>query len=95
MILPAFVLGVRPLAPGFRTFEVRPRPGGLAWAEGVVPTPHGLVRVSWKRRARGAFVCKLTVPEGTQARFVPDPLSARGRGRAALLPAGTHTVTRA
>ncbi|HUV38373.1 MAG TPA: alpha-L-rhamnosidase C-terminal domain-containing protein, partial [Planctomycetota bacterium] len=91
MILPAFVLGVRPLRPGFRLFEVRPRPGDLDRAEGVVPTPRGDVRVSWKRRARGGFTCTLTVPEGTRARFVADRLAGRPV-RDRMLPPGRHTI---
>jgi alpha-L-rhamnosidase len=88
MILPAYVLGVRPLTPGFRLFEVRPRPGDLAWAEGTVPTPHGEIRVSWKRRAKG-YACSVTVPEGTKARFVGDHLSRR---RTIVLKPGRHEI---
>jgi hypothetical protein len=89
MILPAFVLGVKPTSPGFRTFEVRPRTGDLAWAEGTVPTPRGDVRVSWKHRAKG-FACKVTVPEGATARFVADGL---GRRKSVTLKPGTHAFT--
>ena len=43
----AYVLGVRPISPGFETFTVEPMVGALPWAEGVVPTPKGLIRVKW------------------------------------------------
>ncbi len=45
--LSAGVLGVRPTAPGFKTFEVLPHPGDLKWAKGAYPTPEGEVEVSW------------------------------------------------
>jgi alpha-L-rhamnosidase len=43
------VLGVRPGAPGFTSVIVDPQLGGLEWAEGAVPTPHGLVTVRVER----------------------------------------------
>jgi hypothetical protein len=70
MILPAYVLGVKPVRPGFEQFEVRPRPGGLAWARGRVPTPRGIIEIDWKMRDRG-FVVRLTVPGGASARVCP------------------------
>ncbi|MGL5849323.1 MAG: hypothetical protein ACRCZD_00955, partial [Phycicoccus sp.] len=39
------VLGVTPAEPGYAVARVTPALGGLAWAEGVVPTPHGELRV--------------------------------------------------
>jgi hypothetical protein len=43
-----YVLGVQPTSPGFATFTVSPHPSGLTSASGVVPTPHGPIRVSWQ-----------------------------------------------
>jgi hypothetical protein len=60
--LTAFVLGVQPLTPGFGTFAVKPHPGGLQWARGVVPTPHGPIRVQW-RLVRGRPVVSVTAPK--------------------------------
>lgn len=39
------VLGVTPAEPGFAVADVSPALGGLAWAEGTVPTPHGMLSV--------------------------------------------------
>ncbi len=47
-VLPYFVeqvLGITPAAPGFGAVRVEPHIGGLAWAEGCIPTPHGLITV--------------------------------------------------
>ncbi|MHB1462156.1 MAG: family 78 glycoside hydrolase catalytic domain [Armatimonadota bacterium] len=46
--LPSMVLGVRPVAPGFKKAVVAPFPGDLQWAKGRVPTPYGQISVSWK-----------------------------------------------
>ena len=40
-----YYLGVRPTAPGYATFEVRPQLGGLTEIEGTVPFPGGTVTV--------------------------------------------------
>lgn len=47
--LPAEILGVKPLRPAFRLFEVCPTPADLKWARGRVPAPHGLIHVAWER----------------------------------------------
>ena len=43
-----YVLGVEPTKPGYAEYTVAPDLGGLEWAEGVVPTPHGPITVSVK-----------------------------------------------
>jgi alpha-L-rhamnosidase len=40
-----YVLGVSPAAPGYERARIAPRLGRLCWAEGSVPTPHGLITV--------------------------------------------------
>ena len=49
MDLPAQVLGIRPLSPAFARFEVAPEMFDLEWAKGTVPTPRGMIEVSWER----------------------------------------------
>lgn len=46
--LPSVTLGVRPAKPGFEEIEIKPVPGYMTAAEGVVITPKGEVQVSWK-----------------------------------------------
>ena len=78
----SYVLGVVPTEPGFRTFSVKPQTGGLAWAEGVVPTPYGDVILRWDRTSAG-LVVRLTVPQGAAANFAWGATSK-------TLVAGTH-----
>ncbi|MGC8782207.1 MAG: alpha-L-rhamnosidase N-terminal domain-containing protein, partial [Anaerolineae bacterium] len=40
-----YTLGVTPAEPGYTRARIAPRLGRLAWAEGKVPTPHGLIHV--------------------------------------------------
>jgi hypothetical protein len=50
-IIPRYVLGVRPLAPGFEKVLVQPRPGPLEHVEGIVPTPRGPIVVKFERKS--------------------------------------------
>lgn len=47
-LLPAYVLGIRPLEPGFRQFTVDPQPGKLRRLCGSVPTPYGPIRIDFQ-----------------------------------------------
>ena len=62
-LLPRFVLGVRPVAAGWEEIEVVPHPGNLQWAEGTIPTPHGDIKVSWKK-VSGKLKLSVKVPDG-------------------------------
>ncbi len=44
-ILPAVVLGVRPLKDGWKEFAVEPHLGSLKWASACVPTPAGNIEI--------------------------------------------------
>lgn len=82
-LLPAHILGVTPASPGYRTVTIRPALGDLAWAEGVVPTPQGDIRVSLK----GATSGEIELPVGITA-----TLRLPGR-KAASLGAGRHAFS--
>lgn len=75
-----YTLGVTPAEPGYTTARIAPRLGGLQWAEGKVPTPHGLISV---RAEPGKVIVDS-----------PVPLVVELPGQAAQsLPAGKHEVT--
>jgi hypothetical protein len=74
-----YTLGVTPAEPGYAVARVAPVLGDLAWVEGKVPTPHGLVTV----RAESD---RVQVDS-------PVPVIVEMPGRAPLhLPAGKHEV---
>lgn len=70
-IVPAltnYVLGVMPTGPGFITYSIKPMPGDVQWARGVVPTPKGPITVSWNNNKQfGLFYLSATGPAGAEA----------------------------
>ncbi|WP_353114854.1 alpha-L-rhamnosidase C-terminal domain-containing protein [Microbacterium sp.] len=81
-VLQRHVLGIRPLAPGFERVLLHPVAGDLRWAEGVVPTPLGPLRIGWKA-SRTDLEVTVDLPEGISAELVSGE----------LLPSGRHHVT--
>ena len=69
-----YVLGLRPVEPGYRRWTFDPHPGRLSFAEGMVPTPRGVIEVRWER-AGDVLKCRIKEP-GEEAREferkVPD-----------------------
>jgi hypothetical protein len=72
------LLGVRPVAPGFAEYEVRPQPGGLGRVAGTVWSPKGPVRVEVEGGTSG-FGLRWRSPRGAQAWLVV-PIGARVAG---------------
>ena len=64
-LLPRFVLGAQPAAPGWDTATIRPCTSGLRFARGKVPTPRGPIEVDWTNDS--TFQLSLTLPEGMSA----------------------------
>ena len=44
-----YYLGVKPTAPGYKQFEIRPKLGGIEWIEGKVPTPNGDISIKMNK----------------------------------------------
>ena len=66
-LLSRFVLGVRPLEPGYRRILIAPQPGELRWVTGTVPTVRGPVGVQVRTGPR--FRIETTIPADTTARI--------------------------
>lgn len=58
------VLGVQIVEAGYRTIRVVPHLGKLAWAEGTVPTPLGVVKVKHTQRPDGSIHTEIDAPKG-------------------------------
>ncbi|MGH3279285.1 MAG: alpha-L-rhamnosidase C-terminal domain-containing protein [Trebonia sp.] len=86
-IMVSEVLGVQPVAPGYRTFTVDPHPGSLRWAQGAVPTPYGPIAVRWERSGP-RFSVTVTVPPRATA-FISLP-----GGHLVTLPGGPSGTER-
>ncbi|BCM93309.1 hypothetical protein IAD21_05200 [Abditibacteriota bacterium] len=65
-IIARFLVGVRPLRPGYEQILIAPRPGTLQSFQAKVPTPHGPVTVNFDRQ--NGFQVTIEVPPGTSAR---------------------------
>jgi alpha-L-rhamnosidase len=66
-ILPRYVVGVRPLAPGFSQVLIEPHCGNLEWVEALVPTIRGPVRFRYDRNSDNRRY-RLQLPGNTSAR---------------------------
>ncbi|MCX6879802.1 MAG: hypothetical protein NTW21_39260 [Verrucomicrobia bacterium] len=62
-----YIAGIQPTSGGFATFDVRPATGGLAFAEGTVPTIKGPIATRWEKGAGGRFALSVSVPPNTRA----------------------------
>lgn len=54
-ILPAEVVGIKPVGKGFQEIVIEPQLADLEWAEAVVPSPRGDIAVSWKKGYSGSI----------------------------------------
>ncbi len=92
-IIPRYLLGVRPLEPGFARAHVQPQLGSLSRAIGTVPTIRGPVTVAATQGP--PFALAVALPAGMTARVVlpaPDPSAAalwNGKRAAPRFEAGT------
>jgi alpha-L-rhamnosidase len=65
------VLGLEPTGYGWKTFEVKPHPGDLKWANGRVSTVAGEITAAWDKFP-GRFDLRVTIPANTTATvFLP------------------------
>ncbi|PZG03004.1 hydrolase [Micromonospora deserti] len=69
-IVPRFVAGVRPLAPGAREVLVAPQPGPLDWLRAKVPTIRGPIEVALDRR--NGFRLVVDLPANVTGRIELD-----------------------
>jgi hypothetical protein len=75
-IIPRWLMGVRPLSPGFATFAVSPQLGTLAWAEVRIPTVRGAIEVRAQRDSMRGTI-RVSVPANAEA-FVRPLCTNRG-----------------
>ncbi|AHF92464.1 alpha-L-rhamnosidase [Opitutaceae bacterium TAV5] len=91
--LSAYVLGVQPAKPGYEVVRIAPQPGGLGRARGRVPTPRGVVEVSWQftgaeDRTGGSAGAAAKIRPGKRERFELRVTLPAGVPAEIELPAG-------
>jgi hypothetical protein len=70
-LLTSYVLGIRPGRPGFAEAIIDPRPGDLTSAKGEVSTPHGPIKVEWRRKG-DTIEAVVEAPKGIRL-LTPNP----------------------
>ncbi|PHR61529.1 MAG: hypothetical protein COA47_05710 [Robiginitomaculum sp.] len=83
------ILGVTPLTPGFKKFQLWVQPCDLQQAEGVVATVHGDIEIKWYREDADLALA-ITVPEGTTAHIKDPPGYYLSEGEEELAPGSHH-----
>jgi hypothetical protein len=68
-IIPRFVLGVRPLVPGFGKVLIQPQSGSLDYISGTVPTIRGPVSVTLETAEGGCCKMLVKIPADTTAKI--------------------------
>ncbi|MET7394912.1 alpha-L-rhamnosidase C-terminal domain-containing protein [Dactylosporangium sp. NPDC005572] len=85
------VLGPTAVNPGYTTWQVKPQPGSLTWAQGQVPTSRGPLIVRWARDTAGQFRLQVTAPTGSSGEVWVPLLTASATSTP---PAGATFVRR-
>jgi len=66
-IIPRWLMGVRPLTPGYQTFVIQPQLGTLSYASITVPTIRGTIGVNVQTNTSTDFSMSVTIPANTSA----------------------------
>jgi len=78
-IVPRYLLGVRPLEPGFGKALVRPMPGPLKRAKSTIPTIRGPIEVAVENSPGESFRLQVTLPVNMTAKVeLPLPSDEYG-----------------
>jgi alpha-L-rhamnosidase len=67
-IITRFLLGVRPIEPGFAKVLIQPQPGSLRRVSGTVPTIRGPVHISMENTPGGPCVLTIDIPTNMKAK---------------------------
>ncbi len=79
------VLGVTPAQAGFSSFHFQPHLGDLDWAEGSIPTPHGIIHVRLEKRASEPSIARLDFPAALTP-ILPESIAENWK----ILPTPIH-----
>ena len=84
--LGAYVLGIRPLEPGFKKILIQPRLCGLRWARGSVPSPFGKIEVSYEDKD-DCFDVFIDIPQESKAELIfPEDIKKRIKVNGQYIP---------
>ena len=81
-IIPRFLLGIQPIAPGWSRWRLLPSKALTFSADAVIPTPHGSICVNYDRLKH---IINVSVPKGTICEY-------RTKLQSLKLGAGRHVL---
>jgi hypothetical protein len=67
-IIPRYLMGVRPLEPGFGKVLIQPQPGSLKQASATIPTIRGAIKLSFKNTPSESFELSIDIPVNMTAK---------------------------
>jgi alpha-L-rhamnosidase len=75
-IIPRFLMGVRPIEPGYRRCIIEPQPGSLAHAILRHPTPLGPICIRYENREGMQRYLEIEIPDGMTADVILQVIEA-------------------
>ena len=63
------VLGVQPITPGWKEFQIKPNIGDLKWCKGLVPSIVGEISVSIKNKNEKGLQMNVLIPQNTVSKI--------------------------
>ncbi len=72
----AFIAGIKPGSPGFKTVLVQPDPGNLKYLDVKVPHPEGLIHLKMTLNKNNEYDVSVALPQGVNGEFLLE-----GQGR--------------
>lgn len=73
-IIPGYLWGIRPTAPGFARAEIKPQPGSLKYSAVEVPTIRGNIKAEYKSAGNAGKEYVIFIPANMECDFVlADP----------------------
>jgi len=75
-VVPEYLFGISPLAPGWSSILIDPQPGNLTSGSATMPTPRGQVTVAFTNPSGGAFTATVTIPPTASGKVALPGISA-------------------
>jgi hypothetical protein len=73
-IISRYVMGIRPVEPGFKRFVIKPLPGTLKFAEILIPSLNGFIKVQYRNEKDQSISLTVAIPVGSEAEVFPPAI---------------------
>lgn len=86
-LLGKYYLGVKPTAPGYSKFEIKPVLADLKWMEGEIPTPNGKIKVYMDKKT-----IKVKATEGEGYLYFKSKRPKSSTGKVEMIGKGEYKI---